>query len=199
MQKITASKFTKLAKVSIGLGACGTVLVTAYAAVTFDPSTGIGFVGKGDLQTPWGWNDAKLQSSAAGVSFYYHSSVSSLYSAVCTWTTGEGKKGETIHNVAHNREVVNVVSSSVACELRKNGNDSKVTGFNLLGCTSQSSTVDANVAPVVGQPCMGNEGHDGLWTSVTLVSSTSTPGGLYASSAAAPTGASPLLLWSAPN
>src|SRR5688572_1529987 len=161
MQNITVGKFTKLAKFSLGLGACGTVLVTAYAAVTFDPATGIGFVGKGDLQTPWGWNDAKLQAEAPGVSFYYHSSATSLYSAVCTWTTGEGKKGEKIHNVAHNKEVVNVVSSSVACDLRKNGNN-KVTGFNLMGCTTQSSTVEADVAPVVGGPCMGNEGHGGI-------------------------------------
>jgi hypothetical protein len=199
MQNKNSSKLTKIGKLSLGLGACGTVLVTAYAAVTFDPVTGIGFVGKGDLQTPWGWNDAKLQAEAAGVSFYYHSTSTSLYSAVCTWTTGEGKKGEQTHNVAHNKEVVNVVSSSVACELRKNGNDSKVTGFNLMGCTAQSSTVETNVAPVVGGPCMGNEGHGGLWTSVTCISSTSTPGGLYASSANAPAGASPLLLWSAPN
>ena len=198
MQNIATNKFTKAAKVSLGLGACGALLVTAYAAVTFDPATGLGFVGKGDLQTAWGWNDAKLQENAAGVSFYYHSSASSLYSAVCTWTTGEGKNGEKTHNVAHDREVVNIVSSSVVCDLRKNSNN-KVTGFNLTGCTSQSSTVETNVAPVVGQPCMGNEGHGGIWTSVTCVSSTSTPGGLYASSANAPVGASPLLLWSAPN
>ena len=198
MQNSISRQLTNLGKLSLGLCACGTVLVTAYAAVTFDPATGIGFVGKGDLQTPWGWNDAKLQNEAPGVSFYYHSSATSLYSAVCTWTTGEGKKGEKVHNVSHNKEVVNVVSSSVLCDLRKNGNN-KVTGFNLMGCTAQSSTVETNVAPVVGAPCMGNEGHGGVWTEVTLISSTSTPGGLYASSANAPVGASPLLLWSASN
>ena len=38
MQNIATNKFTKAAKVSLGLGLCGTVLVSAYAAVTFDPS-----------------------------------------------------------------------------------------------------------------------------------------------------------------
>lgn len=33
----------------------------ATATVTFDPTTGKGFVGKGDLQTAFGWNNNQLQ------------------------------------------------------------------------------------------------------------------------------------------
>jgi hypothetical protein len=39
------------------------------AAVTFDPATGTGFVGKGDVQSAFGWNNAGLQQNAAGVTF----------------------------------------------------------------------------------------------------------------------------------
>jgi hypothetical protein len=194
----TSSHSSSLKKLSVGIAACGAALVTAYAAVTFDPSTGLGFVGKGDLQTPWGWNDAKLQENAADVSFYYHSSSASVYSAVCTWTTGEGTRGEKTHNVSHNTEIVNGVLSSIVSATKKNSQN-KVTGFNLLGCTTQSSTVETSEVPVVGEPCPGNEGHGGTWTSVTLLSSTSTPAGLYATAPNVPEGASPLLLWSAPN
>ena len=34
------------------------VSTAALATVTFDPATGIGFVGKGDVQLAFGWNNA---------------------------------------------------------------------------------------------------------------------------------------------
>lgn len=33
---------------------------SALATVTFDPGTGTGFVGKGDVQNAFGWNNAQL-------------------------------------------------------------------------------------------------------------------------------------------
>ena len=44
---------------------------TAQAAVTFDPETGTGFVGKGDVQVAFGWNNAQFQANATGLSFAY--------------------------------------------------------------------------------------------------------------------------------
>ena len=41
----------------------------AYAAVTFDPTTGQGFVGKGDVQYTFDWNNAQLQANADDVGF----------------------------------------------------------------------------------------------------------------------------------
>jgi hypothetical protein len=40
-----------------------------FATVTFDPATGTGFVGKGDVQTAFGWNNAAAQRNAGGVTF----------------------------------------------------------------------------------------------------------------------------------
>lgn len=197
MRNTKSSHVTKLLKYSVGAAVCAAATVVAYAAVTFDPATGLGFVGKGDLQTPWGWNDAKLQNSAAGVSFYYHTYQTGSYSAVCTFTTGEGTRGERTHNVAHSKDVVGSIESTVLHDARKNS-QGKVTGFNLTGLGTGTSTVSSGSIPVVGEPCPGNQGHDGVWTSVTALSSTS-GGGLYAVSADAPVGSSPLLIWSAPS
>lgn len=44
----------------------------ALAIVTFDPSTGAGFVGKGDVQLAFGWNNATLQQNANAIGFSYN-------------------------------------------------------------------------------------------------------------------------------
>jgi hypothetical protein len=135
-----------------------------YATVTFDPATGKGFVGKGDVQLAFGWNDAQLQKNASGVSFTYDRT--DTYEAVCTFITGEGTRGEQTHNVTHTTSTA--VNSSVAYENRLNPK-SKITGFNLTGF---GATTETGTVPVVGGACPGNEGTEGTWSSVTLVSST---------------------------
>lgn len=138
----------------------------ATAAVSFDPGTGTGFVGKGDVQTAFTWNNQQLQKNASGVSFSYESADN--YSAVCEWITGEGTRGQKTHDVTH--KVSTSVASTIAYDPRVKN---QITGFNLngLGTTTSSGTV-----PVVDGPCMGNSGHGGTWTSVELTSSS---GGLY--------------------
>ena len=42
---------------------------TAAATVTFYPETGTGFVGKGDVQSAFGWNNADAQNKMSGVTF----------------------------------------------------------------------------------------------------------------------------------
>ena len=55
--------------------ACGVALAlastVALADVTFDPSTGIGWVGKGDVQTPFAYNNAAMQKHHQHVYFTY--------------------------------------------------------------------------------------------------------------------------------
>lgn len=60
----------------------------AYAAVTFDEETGTGFVGKGDVQEAFGWNNAQLQQSAGDVEFVVKSTAE--YDFDCAWYTGLG-------------------------------------------------------------------------------------------------------------
>jgi hypothetical protein len=145
---------------------------TAAFAYTGDPATGKGFVGKGEVQTAFNWNNDKLQKNAGGVSFSYITTDN--YSAVCTWTTGEGTRGEKTHDVSHT--TTTQVNDEIAYEARQVKGQKQITGFNLtgLGATSETGTV-----PVVGGACPGNEGTDGTWSSVTQTGST---GGLYVNS-----------------
>lgn len=139
----------------------------AMAAVTLN-ADGTGFVGKGDVQIPFGFNNATMQAKAASTSFNVVTIDS--YSAVCSWVTAEGKPGEKPHNVPHVRSTS--VDASVAADPRKTG---QWTGWTLKGYGTVSTT---GTLPVVGNACMGNEGHGGTWSSVTLQSSSGA--GLYA-------------------
>jgi hypothetical protein len=152
--------------------AAATISTAALALVTFDSATGTGFVGKGDVQLAYGWNNKQLQDNAGGVSFVYDQTTS--YEGVCTWTTGEGTRGERIHNVDHTTRTA--VLSTVGYEARKNssGKDGSITGFFLNGFGTTTST--GGSAPYVGGPCMGNPGNDAVWSSVSATGST---GGLF--------------------
>ncbi|MFC4932349.1 hypothetical protein [Massilia sp. GCM10023247] len=150
-------------KMSHIAAALGLAAVTSFAsaAVAYDPLTG-GFVGKGDVQLAFGWNNAALQKNAAAVSFSYR--LSTDYKAVCTWTTGEGTRGEREHNVKHTE--VYVVGDTVAYDARLK---SQITGFNLATVNLEAAPVLEGTLPVVGEGCPGEQGHDGTWSSVAKV------------------------------
>ena len=139
------------------------VSTAAMASVTFDPTTGLGFVGKGDVQIAFGWNNAAAQTNAKAVSFSYNAT--DTYDVGCEWSTG------TNHVVVHDITVPKhtSVSSSILSDPRKTG---QWTGYNLNGL---GTTVTDGVVPTVGGTCPGNSGL-GLVTDVTLTGST---GGLY--------------------
>lgn len=153
----------------------------AGAVVTFDPATGTGFSGKGDVQVPFGWNDAALQAKATGVTFGYESSTDSKYEVTCSWDTetveGKGRAKEIVikHHVQTKKSNV---GSSVTYDVtkvdRKNPNG-KVTGFKLTGQTLVSSEEQGSV-PVAGGACPDSEGNGVVKTidSAELLSSTST-------------------------
>ncbi|MEV0272400.1 hypothetical protein AB0H43_26790 [Hamadaea sp. NPDC050747] len=142
------------------------VAAPAAAVVTFDAATGTGFVGKGDVQLAFGWNNATLQANAAGVSFSYTATDS--YDAVCTWITGEGTRGEKTHNVTHS--TTTEVAGQVTYDARTH---KQIDGFQLTG---YGTVIESGEIPVVGGACPGNEGTDGTWSSVTQTGSSA---GLY--------------------
>ena len=137
----------------------------ATAAVLVD-SYGVGFVGKGDVQLAFGWNNQLLQDNASGITFTLESE--DVYTAVCEFVTGEGTRGERTHRVPHTESTT--VNSSVAYHPRIRN---QITGFNLTGTGATTST---GSIPVVGEACPGNPGHEGIWSSVLLTDSS---GGLY--------------------
>jgi hypothetical protein len=94
----------------------------AFAAVIFDPETGTGFVGKGDVQLVYAWNNKQLQDNAASVQFRANSEVVSEVSWVCT-------KDED-----HIQERARTSTSSIAGVLASIAREkNQITGFNLTG------------------------------------------------------------------
>ncbi|MEU0217673.1 hypothetical protein ABZ281_22310 [Streptomyces sp. NPDC006265] len=75
---------TTMASTGVLAATAAAVLVVAgpaAASVALDPATGTGFVGKGDVQTSFAWNNKQLQTNSDGVSFTY--ATTTHYSAVC--------------------------------------------------------------------------------------------------------------------
>jgi hypothetical protein len=135
---------------------------SAFAAVTFDSTTGTGFVGKGDVQNALGLNNAQLQNQAAGLKFTYESV--DTYEVTVEWTSGEGTKGEKTHIVNHKR------NSSLTSDIIAQSRTAKqINGFNLTGL---GDTIAEGAIPKVGDYYPGNSGHE--VTNVNLVSSTNT-------------------------
>lgn len=146
------------------------LVAVSWATVTFNPATGTGFVGKGDVQIAFGWNNAQLQNNARYVTFNWNAV--DTYAAVCEWVTGEGTRGQQTHTVSIPRHTA--VNASIAYDARVRN---QITGFNLKG---YGATVLEGVIPVVGEQCVSDNGsgiaQNGVWISVDLVNS---QGGLY--------------------
>jgi hypothetical protein len=147
--------------------------VTAFAAVSVNDN-GVGFVGKGDVQLAFGWNNAQLQKNASGVTFTYEAK--DTYTVTEEWDTKAGKK-----IVPHEIEVPKHVSvnATVAYDARVKN---QINGFNLKGF---GTVVAEGTVPVVGDPLTGNrvaydeETQEWVTATVTNVELTKSTGGLY--------------------
>jgi hypothetical protein len=112
--------------------ACALALSTgAFAAVTFDPETGTGFVGKGDVQSPFGWNNAKMQQRHDSITFTY-GTVSSLKQAC------KDQHGNPHEVVGYRVKVASV--GSVEATSRPRG---QLVGWDLTGFGGASIDEDA--------------------------------------------------------
>jgi hypothetical protein len=168
-----------------GAAAVAVFATAAYAAVTFNPATGDGFVGKGDVQFAFGWNNHALQANGEDVTFYYDSV--DTYDAVCTFTTAVGTPGEQVHNVNIPRRAG--ISSDIEYDARKRN---QINGYILRGYNENPQSF--GTVPVVGETCVANDNgiaRNGTWSSVTP--SGSSGGGLYVDH----TAHDAVLIWSA--
>jgi hypothetical protein len=155
-------------KIALAAAAAFAVVSTAaVASVTFDPSTGTGFVGKGDVQLVFGWNNAAAQSRSTSVTFKYQASTT--YDVTIDFDTGNPLHNVTHHSVTQNTSTA--VTSAIASEARKTG---QYTGWNLTGLGA--TTTSGDPVPNVGDSCPnGNLGT----CQVTAVTPISSVGGLY--------------------
>lgn len=102
----------------------------AHAAVVYDEN-GVGFVGKGDVQTIYDWNNTMLQDNAHLVRFRM------LVSGSATWTcTGVNPAGRTVTQT-HSAQSESV-DAAVSFDARKN-RVGQITGFVLNGAAAGST------------------------------------------------------------
>jgi hypothetical protein len=107
----------------------------AYAIVTFDPITGAGFVGKGDVQLVYGWNNQALQANEGSVMFRATSVSTTEWT--CSRINPAGKE------VVVNRNQTATSQGLVSSTARRNssGINGPVTGFNLNGYDGGEPTI----------------------------------------------------------
>jgi hypothetical protein len=120
----------------------------ANAAVTFDPATGTGFVGKGDVQLALGYNNKQLQDNANSLAFTSTSTVVTEVSWVCTNDNNEN----TQERARETTTSIQGVLSSVARERNQ------ITGFNLTGYSGTTTESSSTEGPPV------NSCPSGPWT-----------------------------------
>jgi hypothetical protein len=141
------------------------VATAAMAAVTFDPDTGEGFVGKGEVQTAFDWNNRQLQQNADAVQFRVESEVVTEVSWICTNSNNQ-----------QTQERERTTTTSVQGVIDTIGRErNQVTGFILTGYEGEPTTGD----PTTGGPAV-NSCPSGPWSLTTpagdpeVVSSSST-------------------------
>ena len=135
-------KVTLVAAVSM-LAACAEQTTSPLAdvgvrgpsmAVTVDPATGTGFVGKGDVQLVFGWNNKALQDNVGSVQFRLASETVTEVSWICTNSNNENEQPRSRTTTSSVQGVV----SSIARERNQ------FTGFNLLGFLGSPVVVEGD-------------------------------------------------------
>lgn len=128
----------------IGVAAV-TISTAAFAAVNFDPATGTGFVGKGDVQLTLGLNNAQLQALGTPT-FTYQEFASVEWTCTKTQILPNGNVNETEQQRTNTTTTYGVFASEARVR-------NQITGFNLTGfSTPLSTTTDG---PAVGS-CPAN-------------------------------------------
>jgi hypothetical protein len=118
-------------KVLIGVAICLAVAGIVFASVTLDPTSGTGFVGKGDVQTALGLNNAQMQAQAESLTFAYVTT--DTYEVVNAWATGNPDNPVSLNSHTETVTTVIGVNSTVAYDPRKVNGQKQFTGFNLTG------------------------------------------------------------------
>ena len=119
----------------------------AFAAFTFDPATGTGFVGKGDVQLIYGYNNQQLQTNASKIDFRAITTSQTSWTCTRPAPTPNDPNKEIVQQ-RNNTTTAQGLATTVARDNSK-GKNGPVTGFNLTGYDSPP-TVIASDGPAVG-------------------------------------------------
>ena len=122
-----------------GLSVAGLMLAgAASASTTFDPSSGTGFVGKGDVQQVFGLTNAQLQTDAGNIGFTYNSTDTKVTETTWTCVNSQG------HN-QYKSDTTTTTTTSTGITDTVARTKTQVNGFNLNGFSSSST----NTSPPV--------------------------------------------------
>jgi hypothetical protein len=134
-----------------------TLSLVVFAAITIDDE-GVGFVGKGDVQLAFGWNNAQLQSNADEVDFAFNSetTVVSEVSWTCTNTNNENTQ------IRERTTTTSSISSGLLDAPARVRN--QITGFNLNGFKEGTTTTSGGTT--TEGPAL-NSCPSGPWTLTT--------------------------------
>jgi hypothetical protein len=177
MKTTTSTHLAQLGKLAIGCATCAAITLGAYASVVLNLSTGTGYVGKGDVQLAFGWNNKQLQDAvqANAISFTYV--VSESYDVTCEWTTGSARN-PTTHSQTKTTSADVTAAVTYTNKNSSSGKNGDFTGFNLvLGALTISGDAQVGSVPSVGDPCPGFDGNGKTVTAVGNVTAGS--GGLF--------------------
>jgi len=110
-------------KSMLGVALAGAIAMTTtvLASVTFNAQSGTGFVGKGDVQSAFGWNNAQAQQNIPSISFAAQES--QTRTQVC-------EENGVSHEVTSHRHAVRSLSKGIAWDERTRN---QITGIYLLG------------------------------------------------------------------
>jgi hypothetical protein len=128
----------KTTKKLICVAVCLVVAGIALASVTFNPTTGVGFVGKGDVQTALGLNNAQMQAlitanlTTSGLIAFTYQSVDT-YEVINAWATGNPDNPVSLSSHLQTVTTTVSVNSVIAFDPRKVNGQQQYTGFNLTG------------------------------------------------------------------
>ena len=140
------------AAIALALAAMLVASTAAMAAVTFNPD-GTGFVGKGDVQLIYSWNNKQLQDNASLVQF--RASTTSTTEWTCTKEHPSGDPTKDNVQVRSTETTTQGLVDEIARDNSK-GKNGAITGFNLLGYAGSPTVVTDG--PAVGSCPDANSG-----------------------------------------
>jgi hypothetical protein len=131
------------------------VSTAAVAGISFNPATGTGFIGKGDVQSALGLNNPQLQALylSGGITFKF--SQFETWQITCSWIKDDGKTEPVTKNLRTRRtRGVNATLNAQGRDI-SSGINGPNTGFILNGFNGGGTTDEP--IPNVGDACIGGD------------------------------------------
>jgi hypothetical protein len=128
-----------------GFAAVAVFATAVYAATTFDPDSGFGFVGKGEVQEIYGWNNKALQDNEANVEFRAKSETVEERSWTCTNINDDS---EQMRERKRTTKIEGILSAT-GRERRQ------ITGFILNGYDGDPKTINTPESGQILNSCPG--------------------------------------------